>query len=89
MTTTTTKDKRITITVLGGCVADVTQMPQGYLYIVKDLDELNTLDDEETKLINKIINDSEKTIVITVEGGCVIDVENLPEGFSYSVNDLD
>ncbi len=31
----------------------------------------------------------EKTIVITVEGGCVIDVAYLPEGWNYQINDLD
>jgi len=28
-------------------------------------------------------------IVITVEGGCVVDVDNLPEGYGYEINDLD
>ena len=29
------------------------------------------------------------TIIITVEGGCVVEVENLPEGCDYLIHDLD
>ena len=28
-------------------------------------------------------------IVITVSGGCVTDVDGLPEGYTYTLNDLD
>lgn len=30
-----------------------------------------------------------KTILITVRGGCVEDVENLPEGWNYDLRDYD
>jgi len=32
---------------------------------------------------------SERTIVITVEGGIVQDVDGLPDGYSYEVRDYD
>lgn len=31
----------------------------------------------------------EKNIIITIEGGCLRDVEGLPEGWTYTLNDLD
>ena len=30
-----------------------------------------------------------KTIIITIEGGCVTDVSGLPDGYDYELNDLD
>lgn len=30
-----------------------------------------------------------KTITITVKGGCVVDVEGLPKGYDYLVDDQD
>lgn len=31
----------------------------------------------------------DKNIIITVEGGCLVDVTGLPEGYTYSLVDLD
>jgi hypothetical protein len=31
----------------------------------------------------------EKIINIVVEGGCVVDVEGLPEGWEYAITDVD
>ena len=30
-----------------------------------------------------------KTIIIEVMGGCVVDVNNLPEGYTYEIHDHD
>lgn len=30
-----------------------------------------------------------KVITIKVEGGCVVDVENMPKGYKYRVDDAD
>ena len=30
-----------------------------------------------------------KTITIKVEGGCVVDVENMPKGYKYIIDDAD
>ena len=37
---------------------------------------------------NKTI-DLTKIITIKVEGGCVVDVENMPKGYEYRVDDAD
>ena len=37
---------------------------------------------------NKTI-DLTKIITIKVEGGCVVDVENMPKGYKYRVDDAD
>lgn len=34
-------------------------------------------------------NDDDKTILITVKGGVVISVGNLPEGYDYIIDDQD
>ena len=31
----------------------------------------------------------EKQIIIKVEGGCVVDVENMPKGYKYIIDDAD
>ena len=45
-----------------------------------------------TKITNLLTNkkiDLCKTITIKVEGGCVVDVENMPKGYKYIIDDAD
>lgn len=39
-------------------------------------------------MTNKTI-DLTKLITIKVEGGCVVDVENMPKGYKYIIDDAD
>lgn len=57
---------------------------------LKDICEDNQIQDEIDLYFNDKLKELEKPIIkITVEGGVVTDVENLPDGWLYEINDKD
>lgn len=54
-----------------------------------DIEVLNQLIEHEHELGRRSVLEHPPQIKITIEGGVLQEVEGLPEGWSYELNDLD
>ena len=71
-----------------GILDNVEGLPKGWDYEVIDLDTQEVEEDEANQRALKQ-KPTKNTVRIVVKGGCVWEVENLPPGMTYKVDDDD